>query len=89
MQDDYELFHVLVVSSNNSSKGWIIGLECTWHMTPNKEVFEELCDQDGGQLLLGNNRTDKTAGVGYVRFKFHDESIRLLHDVRYVSKLKK
>src|SRR3954469_9866898 len=54
-------------------------------MTPNKDLFEELCDQDGGSVLLGNNKACKIASVGSVRFKLHDESIRLLNEVRYVS----
>ena len=62
---------------------------CTWHMTPNKNVFEELCEQDGGSVLLGNNKACKIAGIGSVRFKLHDESIRLLTEVRYVPDLKR
>src|ERR1044072_4008907 len=62
---------------------------CTWHMTQNKALFEELCDQDGGFVLLGNNKACKITGVGSVRFKLHDETIRLLIEVRYVPDLKR
>src|SRR3954470_16357279 len=62
---------------------------CTWHMNPNKNLFEKLCDQDGGLVLLGNNKACKIAGVGSVRFKLHDDSIRLLTEVRYVPDLKR
>src|ERR1044072_8002533 len=62
---------------------------CTWHMTPNKDLFEELCDQDSGSILLGNNKACKIADVGFVRFKLHDDSIRLLTEVRYVPDLKR
>ena len=58
-------------------------------MTPNRELFEELCDQDGGYVLLGNNKSCKIAGIGSVRFKLHDESIRLLTEIRYVPDLKR
>ncbi|XP_050895360.1 uncharacterized protein LOC127101977 [Lathyrus oleraceus] len=57
-------------------------------MTLNKDVFEELCDQDGGFVLLGNNKACKIAGIGSVRFKLHDESIRILINVSYVLYLK-
>ena len=50
-------------------------------MAPNKDVFEELYDQDGGPVLLRNNKACKIAGIGSVRFKLHDESIRLLTGV--------
>lgn len=53
-------------------------------MTLNKEVFEELCDQNGGPVMLGNNKASKIEGIGYVRFDLYDKSIRLLNDVRYV-----
>lgn len=58
-------------------------------MTPKKEVFEELCEQDGGSVLLGSNKAFKIVGIGSLRFKLHDESIRLLIDVRHVPDLKR
>ena len=36
-QDDFESSDVLVVSSSDSKKEWIMDSGCTWHMTPNKE----------------------------------------------------
>lgn len=86
VQDEYESYDVLVVSSSNSSKEWIVDSGCTWYMTLNKYVFEDLCDQDGGSVLLGNNRACKIAGIGYVRFNLHD---KLLIEVRCVSDLKR
>ena len=62
---------------------------CNCHMNPNKDLFEELCDQDGIFVLLGNNKSCKIVSVGSVRFKFHDESIKLLTEVRYVPDLKR
>lgn len=58
-------------------------------MTPNKYLFEKLCDQDGGSVLLGYNKACKIAGIGFVRFKRHDESIKLLTGVRFVPDLKR
>lgn len=43
VQDDYESSEVLEVSSSNSCKEWIMDSGCTWHMIPNKDMFEELC----------------------------------------------
>lgn len=57
VEDNYESSDILVVSSNNFSKEWMMDSGCTWHMTPNKDVFEELCDQDGRSVLLRNNRS--------------------------------
>ena len=61
---------------------------CTWHKTPKKDLFEELCDH-GGSVFLGNNKACKIADVRSVRFKLHDESMRLLTEVRYVLDLKR
>ena len=58
-------------------------------MNLNKDLLEDLCDQDDGYVLLGNNKTCKIACVGSVRFKLHDESIRLLTKVRYIPDLKR
>lgn len=89
VQDDYESSDVLVVTSNNSSKEWIMDSVCTWHMTSNKDVFEELYDQDGRSVLLRNNKACKIVGIGPVRFKLHDKSIKLLTGVRCLPDLKR
>lgn len=49
-----------------------------------KDVFEESCDRGGGSMLLGYNKACKIAGIGSMRFKLHDESIKLLIYVGYV-----
>ena len=89
VQDDFESFDVLVVSSSNSGKEWIMDSGYTWYTTPNQELFEKLCDQDDGSIFLGNKKACKITGVGYVRFKLHDESIKLLTEVSYVPDLKR
>lgn len=89
VQDNYESSNVPMVLSSDSRKEWIMDLSCTWHMTPNKYVFEDICDQDGRSVLLGNNRACKIVGIRYVRFKLHDESIRLLIDVKYIPNIKR
>lgn len=61
---------------------------CTWHMTLNKDMFDELCDQDGRSVQLGNNKACKIEGIGSVGFKIHNESIKLLIGVRYVPYMK-
>ena len=88
VQDDFDLSDVLVFSRSDSRKEWIMDSGCTWHMTPNKDLFEELCDQDGGSILLGNNKAYKIEGVRSVRFKLYDKSMKLLTEVRYVPDLK-
>lgn len=89
IHDGYESSDFLIVSRSNSSKEWIMDSRCTWHITPNKYFFEDICDQDGGSMVLGNNKACKDARIGYVRLKLHDETIKLLIGVRYVHDLKR
>lgn len=42
-----------------------------------KYFFEEIYDQDGGSVVLGNNKACKFEEIGSVRFKLHDKSIKL------------
>lgn len=58
-------------------------------MTSNKDVFKELCDQNGGLMLLENNKACKIVGIGSMRFNLYDKSINLLVGVRYVPGLKR
>ncbi|XP_058757375.1 magnesium-chelatase subunit ChlD, chloroplastic-like [Vicia villosa] len=55
----------------------------TWNMNSNKYFFEELYDQDCGSVLLGRNKACKIASVGSMKFKLHDEPIRLLTEVKF------
>lgn len=62
-QEGYESGDALVASCTNSD---------TEHMTPNKYLFEELCKQDSGTVLIGKNNACKIAGIGSIRFKLQD-----------------
>jgi hypothetical protein len=44
---------------------------------------------DGGVVLMGNDITCKTKGIGKIRFKLHNGSARVLKEVRYVPDMKK
>lgn len=58
-------------------------------MTPNKDWFETFKSVDGGQVLLGNNKSCKVLGVGYVRIKMHNGMERILQNVRHILELKR
>ncbi|KAI9180602.1 hypothetical protein LWI28_006414 [Acer negundo] len=58
-------------------------------MCPNKQWFSSFQELDGGVVLMGNDNTCQTKGIGTVRLKMHDGTIRRLTDVRYVPDLKK
>lgn len=72
MADGYESIEVLIVASNEARKEWILDLGCYFHMTPNKEWFKTYNDQEGGSILLRNNKSCKVIGIGSIRFKLPD-----------------
>ena len=58
-QDGYESANVLVVSTSEFDKKWILDYGFSFHMTPNKDWFESFKYIDGGQVILGNNSVVK------------------------------
>lgn len=48
VEEGYESAEVLTISETDSSKDWILDSGCTFHLTPNKDWFEELNQEDGG-----------------------------------------
>ncbi|XP_058192579.1 uncharacterized protein LOC131309885 isoform X3 [Rhododendron vialii] len=68
---------------------WIMDSGCTYHMCSNKDWFSRMDIIDGGAVFMGNDHACKTHGVGKIRLKLHDGSIRVLTEVWYVPDLKK
>ena len=87
--DDGEDSAFTVSSSDNHSDRWILDSGCSYHMCPNRQWFSSFQELDGGVVLMGNDNTCQTKGIGTVRLKMHDGTIRRLTDVRYVPDLKK
>ena len=63
----YESVGVLVASSDDSQKSWVMDSGCTYHMCPVKDYFEDLEQKEHGTILLGNNKACKVHGIGIVR----------------------
>ena len=71
VEEGYESVDVLMVSTNSTEKHWILDSCCSFHMTPNKDWFEDYKQCDGGQVLLGN-KACKIVGSGLIRIKMLD-----------------
>ncbi|KAK8921738.1 hypothetical protein KSP39_PZI020142 [Platanthera zijinensis] len=54
-----------------------------------EEWFTSFRQCDGGRVLMGNDSECKTLGIGSIRIKMFDGTIRTLTDVRYVPDLRK
>lgn len=62
---------------------------CSFHMCPNQDWFENLEIKEGGQVLLGNNKTCRVKESGTIGFKLHNGTENTLHQVRYIPELKR
>ncbi|KAG8472907.1 hypothetical protein CXB51_034792 [Gossypium anomalum] len=82
----------LLVSTSDNSKHtseWILDSGCSFHMCPNREWFSTYNSVEGGVVRMGNDSSSKVNGIGTVKIKMHDGTIRTLSDVRYVPDLRK
>ncbi|WVZ24349.1 hypothetical protein V8G54_002893 [Vigna mungo] len=65
--EGYESAGVLVASSEDPQRSWVMDSGCSYHMCPVKEFFENLDQKEHGNVLLGNNKACRVQGVGSVR----------------------
>ncbi|KAG8480916.1 hypothetical protein CXB51_025719 [Gossypium anomalum] len=80
----------LLVSTSDNSKlksEWILDSGCSFHMCPNREWFSTYSSVEGGVVRMGNDSSSKVIGIGTVKIKMHNGTIRTLSDVRYVPDL--
>ncbi|CAA2974391.1 Retrovirus-related Pol poly from transposon TNT 1-94 [Olea europaea subsp. europaea] len=78
------------ISCDEETSGkWILDSGYSYHMCPNRKWFTTYRSTDGGTVLMGNNHSCKTVGLGSIRIKMHDGVIRTLIDVRHVPDLRK
>ncbi|WVZ14807.1 hypothetical protein V8G54_012373 [Vigna mungo] len=87
--EGYESAEVLVASSEDPQRSWVMDSGCSYHMCPVKEFFENLDQKEHGNVLLGNNKACRVQGVGSVRLKMFDNREMVLQAVRYVPELKR
>ncbi|KAG8497152.1 hypothetical protein CXB51_008362 [Gossypium anomalum] len=82
----------LLVSTSDNSKltsEWILDSGCSFHMCPNREWLSKYSSVEGGVMRIGNDSSSKVIGIGTVKIKIHNGTIRILSDVRYVPDLRK
>lgn len=68
---------------------WILDSGCSYHMCPERSWFHTYEEFDGGAVLMGNDATVKTVGIGNIKVKMFDGKVRTLTNVRHVPDLKK
>lgn len=63
---------------------WVMDTGCSYHMTYKKEWFEDLKEDVGGSVRMGNKTTSKVKGIGNVKIRNEDGSTVVLTHVRYI-----
>ncbi|GJR85812.1 retrovirus-related pol polyprotein from transposon TNT 1-94 [Tanacetum coccineum] len=86
--DDSEVMMVMSAQAQ-ALLDWIMDSGCSYHMTPRLDIFFDFIECDGGSVQLGNNRECKIRGIGKMRVQLKDGSSFVLHNVRYIPKLKR
>jgi hypothetical protein len=67
---------------------WIMNSACTHHMSSKKDWFYDFKEMKG-VVYMGDESTCKITGIGKIKLKLHDGTVRCLTKVRYVPDLKK
>lgn len=68
---------------------WIMDSGATWHMTSRREWFDQYEPISGGSVYMGNDHVLEIAGIGTIKLKMYDGTIRTIQKVRHVKGLKK
>ncbi|KAG8500837.1 hypothetical protein CXB51_002923 [Gossypium anomalum] len=82
----------LLVSTSDNSKltsEWVLDSGCSFHMCPKREWFSTQSSVEGRVVRMENDLSSKVIGIGTIKIRIHNRTIRTLSDVRYVPDLRK
>ncbi|KAE8678869.1 hypothetical protein F3Y22_tig00111402pilonHSYRG00400 [Hibiscus syriacus] len=68
---------------------WIIDSGATYHMTSRREWFHHYEPVSGGSVYSCNDHALEIIGVGTIKLKMYDGTIKVARDVRHMKGLKK
>ncbi|KAH9751577.1 hypothetical protein KPL71_014347 [Citrus sinensis] len=88
-EGDSEGADVLVAAKRQPTEEWILDSGCSFHMSPNKQLFKTFEKVDTGKVLLGNNLACKVTGIRTVTITIHDGVDRELRNLRHVPELRR
>lgn len=83
------LAEILTVSSLSMENEWVMDSDCSFHMCPNREWFQNFNKKETGTVYMRNNQSCSVQGIGNIPLKLHNNKVRILTDVRYVPDLKR
>ncbi|KAH9651797.1 Integrase catalytic domain-containing protein [Citrus sinensis] len=74
---------------SSNAQGCVANSGATWHMTSRREWFHTYEPISGGSVYMGNDHALEIAGIGTIKIKMFDGTIRTIGEVRHVNGLKK
>jgi len=81
---------VVTAGCAETNDEWVLDTACTFHMCPHRDWFTTFDSTTAAGSVLGfGNSPCKIEGIGSVRIKMFDGTIRTLTDVRYIPKMKR
>ena len=86
--DEDSHFAMTCLSFVCHSKEWIMDSASTFHICPNRELFYYIEELEGGLVYMGNDQTCEILGIGKIKLKLHDETIRFLTEFQYILDFK-
>ena len=66
---------------------WVMDTGCSYHMTYKREWFEDLNEDAGGSVRMGNKTVSKVRGIGTIRVKNEAGMVVRLTNVRYIPEM--
>ncbi|KAH9704396.1 hypothetical protein KPL70_011449 [Citrus sinensis] len=74
---------------SSNAQGCVANSGDTWHMTSRREWFHTYEPISGGSVYMGDDHALEIAGIGTIKIKMFDGTIRTIGEVRHVNGLKK
>ncbi|KAK9066710.1 hypothetical protein SSX86_014033 [Deinandra increscens subsp. villosa] len=85
--DGYESSDVLVITKDHKGDSWILDSGCSYHMTPQRELFTNLVMREMGTVKLGDSRPCRIEGSGTLALHLANGTSVTLDNVRYIPEL--
>lgn len=80
----------VVAGCTDTNDEWILDSACTYHMCPHRNWFTTFEPIRNGRSVLGFDDSQcKIEGIGSIRIKMLDGTIRTLTDVRFIPMMKR
>ena len=85
---EIETAQVLNVADLDITESWIMDNRCSFHMCPKLEWFDNL-KQSLGSVFLGNDHMCTIKGIGDIKLRMKDGSLKILTEVRFIPEIKR